>query len=80
MIRKLKPRYKSPTPKDNAWRIHLMIQSFKSTGIYANDPATNIVDILTDIRHFCDLRQINYEAVDRIASMHYDAETNRGAV
>jgi hypothetical protein len=34
----------------------------------------NVMDILADIRHFCDIHKIDYYEQDRRALRHYQAE------
>lgn len=35
---------------------------------------TTIVDLLAHIKHLCDRENIEFSEVDRIATMHYEAE------
>ncbi len=35
---------------------------------------TNLVDLLSDIRHFCDVYAVEFHAADRVAHNHYTSE------
>jgi len=36
--------------------------------------SSDIVDLLTDLRHYCTARRLNFSECDRIAKNHYDVE------
>lgn len=38
--------------------------------------AQNVTDMLTDLRHLCDAKKIDFAARNRIAYTHYCAETH----
>lgn len=38
------------------------------------DPVAVVADLLTDLRHFCDSRDMSFFEADRIARDHYSAE------
>jgi hypothetical protein len=38
-----------------------------------------IVDLLSDLMHWCDRNELDFEASMSIARMHYEAETGSGA-
>ncbi len=40
---------------------------------------TNVIDLLTDLRHYCDRERLCLGDLDRIAHGHYTAELERGA-
>ncbi len=40
----------------------------------------NVIDMLTDLRHLCDLKGWNFENCDRIARGHYAPEKEQGTV
>ncbi len=44
--------------------------------MYDEDGAdeTNLVDLLSDIRHFCDVYAVEFGAADRVAHNHYTCE------
>lgn len=43
------------------------------------DVANDITDALADLRHLCDLLQLDFADLDRQAHDHYRAETTRAA-
>ena len=46
------------------------------SGMYDSKGAdeTNLVDLLSDIRHFCDVYAVEFAAADRVAHNHYTCE------
>jgi hypothetical protein len=49
----------------------------KVVAIYGDDePDTNLIDLLTDARHWCDLNGQSFWELDRRAHQHYLAELN----
>jgi hypothetical protein len=38
------------------------------------DARTNLIDLLTDVRHWCDFHRESFAALDRTAYRHYIAE------
>jgi hypothetical protein len=37
-----------------------------------------VIDLLADLRHFCIARRIDFEACNRVAGTHFEAEINGG--
>jgi hypothetical protein len=44
------------------------------------DPVCNIVDILTDVRHLCDVQKDDFARLDEIAYEHYIEEKAAGSI
>ncbi len=40
----------------------------------------NLRDLLTDLRHWCDLHDIDFDAADRMAKNHYELDRYEEAV
>jgi hypothetical protein len=62
-----------------AQRIATACSALKSASIARGDyPAIcdeAVIDLLADLRHFCEARRIDYGSCDRIAQRHFEAET-----
>ena len=44
--------------------------------LYADvEPETNVIDILTDLHHYCDVNHLSFEEMLGRADYHYTAET-----
>lgn len=41
------------------------------------DALTRAVDLMTDLRHFCKHRGIDFAAVMRVSQAHFDAESTK---
>jgi len=39
-----------------------------------------VIDLLTDLRHYCNLRKIDYFYCNGLSSMHYNAESQEEAI
>ena len=42
---------------------------------YPEDEHTNVIDLLTDILHWCQSSEVTFEAVLETARLHFDAES-----
>lgn len=45
-----------------------------SKGETMEESATSIIDLLADLRHFCDAEILDFADLDRVAGTHYHAE------
>ncbi len=45
-----------------------------SKGETMEESATSIIDLLADLRHFCDAENLDFADLDRVAGTHYHAE------
>ena len=71
------------TPKDRAEFVRRIEQvSPYEEGLDAQDnmvcPSEFITDLLTDIRHYCDVKDVDFHACDRSAYNHYLKEREHG--
>ena len=71
------------TPKDRAEFVGRIEQvSPYDEGLDAHDvmvcPAEFITDLLTDVRHYCDVRGVEFHVCDRQAYQHYLKEREHG--
>ena len=41
-----------------------------------NQSLDKIIDLLTDLRHWCDVHEIDFDNCLRLSAMHHDAEVN----
>lgn len=66
-----------PTPQDSAhWAFQAVETYAKKTGLSPEeDTETAIQDLLTDLRHLCDLQGWDFDTIDRRAWRHYYEET-----
>jgi hypothetical protein len=46
-----------------------------SGGDYLEDPRSNLVDLLCDLRHWADRNDIDFSAALRMSEVHYHEET-----
>jgi len=58
------------TNADRAERCHSALETYQDE----YDIRSNLIDLLTDARHWCDKRGESYAELDRIAYQHYAAE------
>jgi len=58
------------TNEDRAKRLHELL------AFSPDDERTNLIDLLADSMHWCNVRTIDFEDVFRIAQMHFEAEIN----
>lgn len=42
-----------------------------------DEPATDLIDLLTDLRHYCDEHGLCFGDCDRVAYVHYAEERHR---
>lgn len=66
---------------DNAERARRganMLEAYRVIYAPEDGPRTNLVDLLTDLRHVCDMEQIDYSAADGMALLHFEAEKKGG--
>lgn len=61
---------KWPTNKDHARKLARLIRSYDTPG----DAVENLIDILADARHLCDLKGYVFSDLDRQAHQHYATE------
>ena len=45
-------------------------------GHRGDDPKSTVIDILTDLRHWCAVEAIDFDDLNRIAAGHFFAEQN----
>lgn len=69
---------KGITPKARASALKRILRQTYDEG--RGVTATNIVDMLTDLRHLCDAEGLNFADCDRIAREHYRPEFAQGRV
>jgi hypothetical protein len=43
---------------------------------YSDDDCANLIDLLTDLRHYALAAGIDFNNLDRIAAGHFDSEAN----
>ncbi len=46
--------------------------------LYPDDQHTNVIDLLADILHWCELNGVDFEDTLRTARSHFDAERGGG--
>jgi hypothetical protein len=64
-----------PTNQDRADRVTTTLAAYMATkGETPDTPETDLIDLLADIRHFCDTEELALGDLDRIAHGHYLAE------
>lgn len=64
-----------PTNDDRAKRAAHTLRAYRDyTGDGATSPDEDVIDLLTDLRHFCDRHDLNLGIYDRIAHAIYLAE------
>lgn len=61
-----------PTIKDRADKVEAVFSYFYD--FERDDPKTPVVDILADLRHFCDRHCLDLGDLDNMAHSHYLAE------
>lgn len=72
MIRALPP---IPTNDDRAKRAAHAVRAYRDyTGDAELSPDEDVIDLLTDLRHFCDRRDLDLGRCDQIAHASYLAE------
>lgn len=65
---------KGSTPKARGRHLNTVLKS-----LYDDEgKECNVIDILTDIRHLCDVNDWDYSKLDRIAYSHYSQERASG--
>jgi hypothetical protein len=62
------------TNADRAERCHQVLENYDD----GSDVRTNLIDFLTDARHWCDANHESYAELDRMAYQHYAAEAAAG--
>jgi hypothetical protein len=65
----------------NAQRIATARSALSPVWARGDNPAIAdeaVIDLLADLRHFCIARRIDFEACNRIAGTHFEAEINGG--
>jgi len=60
---------------DNARRIKRAQSALKKYSSLPED-GTGVIDLLADLRHFCEAAGIDYDNCDRIARAHFTEECN----
>ena len=61
--------------RERAKRIDRMLELMRTQGDYdCGGDATDVQDMLSDIRHWCDANKVSFDELDRVAHMHYTAE------
>lgn len=67
---------KGSTPKARGKHLNAILKS-----LYDEEGTEcNVIDILTDLRHLCDVYDWNYADLDRIAHNHYSGEHASGSL
>lgn len=51
-------------------------RALKSVKFYMEQGSTNIGELITDLRHYCDTHQLDYGAADVISYQNYVGEVN----
>jgi hypothetical protein len=62
----------TPTNRDRAARLDEILP------LYPEDQHTNVIDLLADLLHWCELNRVDFEDTLRIARMHFEAERDEG--
>ncbi len=57
----------------NAERVARAEEALKAEG-WPEEGKCAVVDLLSDLRHFCDANDLSYHELDRTAHHHYSAE------
>lgn len=60
-----------------AARFALRSHQWAKGDAFDEDP-TAIIDLLTDMRHYCEAHDLCFDDADRIAASHYSAECQEG--
>ena len=61
------------TNKDRAMRLEEVLP------LYPDDQYTNLIDLLADAMHWCNLNDEDFDDVLRIARLHFEAEKDEAA-
>ena len=69
---------KGSTPKQRAKALKSHLAKIYDDGRGAT--GSNVVDMLTDLRHLCDAEGLNFSQCDRIARQHYAPEVAQNTV
>ena len=64
----------TPTNLSRAARIHVAKKRYCRGEYDDESPETFAVDLLADIRHFCDKHQLEFHKLNKLAYGHYTAE------
>ncbi len=46
--------------------------------IYPEDQHTNLIDLVSDVMHWCSLNGVDFDAILAKARMHFEAESEEG--
>lgn len=60
----------TPTNRDRAARLDEILP------LYPEDQHTNVIDLLADLLHWCEMNGVDFEDTLRISRMHFAAERN----
>lgn len=63
----------SPANRRRAGRVQALLQSYRDGDPHAEE-SQHVTDLLCDMRHYAQLRNLNLEACDRMAQEHYLVE------
>lgn len=65
-----------PVTAENSRRAERISQAIRSYS-EEDDDETNLIDLLADARHWCDQNGLSFAELDRLAYIHYLAETTK---
>lgn len=63
-----------PTNADRAERAFRVVDSYRKKHDPEEDNETVLSDLLADLLHFCDERNLDFAKIEDTARMHYEAE------
>jgi hypothetical protein len=52
------------------------IRAEKALSAYENNAECNVTDLITDLRHFCDREEIDFDAAVEMSEIHHEEEVN----
>lgn len=63
-----------PSNQDRANRIDQLLALYKD--LIGDDPDSVITDLLVDLRHYCKQQDIDFDAENSTAAMHFEHESS----
>jgi hypothetical protein len=68
------PNHRETTMSNNATRAQRCAKAIALYGDRDLDPASQLIDLLADMRHWCDRHGEDFASLDRLAYNHYLTE------
>ena len=76
MAGRRRSRRKNPSDKatESAGRVRLVLQAEYDLRRGGNDPESAVIDLLSDLRHYCEAVGLDFGYALRVSDGHWDAE------